>query len=99
MSLTSAGNTWVYRGKPKDMYQVEHDELFASIRKGTPINNGDYMAKSTLIAIMGRMAAYTGKQITWEMALNSKENLSPAQYEWGAMPEPVVAIPGVTAFV
>jgi len=90
---------WVRPGKDNAFYQTEHDELFASIRKGTPINNGDYMAKSTLIAIMGRMAAYTGKQITWEMALNSKENLSPARYEWGPMPEPAVAIPGVTAFV
>jgi len=90
---------WVRPGKDNAFYQTEHDELFASIRKGTPINNGEYMAKSTLIAIMGRMAAYTGKQITWEMALNSKENFSPARYEWGPMPEPAVAIPGVTAFV
>jgi len=89
---------WVRPGKDNAFYQTEHDELFASIRKGTPINNGDYMARSTLIAIMGRMAAYTGKQITWEMALNSKENLTPARYEWGPMPEPPVAIPGVTAF-
>ena len=59
------------------MYQTEHDELFASIRNGKPINNGEYMAKSTLLAIMGRMAAYTGQQITWEMAMNSKEDLSP----------------------
>jgi predicted dehydrogenase len=90
---------WARPGKDNAFYQTEHDELFASIRKGTPINNGDYMARSTLIAIMGRMAAYTGKQITWEMALNSKENLSPERYEWGPMPEPAVAIPGVTAFV
>ena len=57
------------------MYQTEHDELFAGIRSGKPINNGDYMARSTLLAIMGRMAAYTGQMITWEMALNSKEDL------------------------
>ncbi len=91
-------NPWIRPGKDNAFYQKEHDELFASIRKGTPINNGDYMANSTLIAIMGRMAAYTGRQITWEMALNSKENLSPARYEWGPLPEPAVAIPGVTPF-
>src|SRR4029077_17525986 len=85
---------WVRPGKDNSFYQTEHDELFAAIRKGTQINNGDYMARSTLLAIMGRMAAYTGKQITWEMALNSKENLSPPRYEWGPMPEPAVAIPG-----
>ena len=49
-----------------DMYQNEHNELFASIRAGKPINNGDYMCKSTLMAIMGRMATYTGQDITWE---------------------------------
>jgi hypothetical protein len=82
------------------MYQTEHDELFASIRAGKPINNGEYMAKSTLLAIMGRMAAYTGQQITWQMAMNSKEDLSPAKYDWKLpLPEPAVAMPGKTKFV
>ena len=79
--------------------RVEHDELFASIRAGTPINNGDYMAKSTLLAIMGRMATYTGQEITWEMAWNSQENLSPPHYQWGELATPAVAVPGVTKFV
>jgi predicted dehydrogenase len=92
-------NPWVRPGKDNNFYQAEHDELFASIRRGTPINNGDYMARSTLLAIMGRMAAYTGKKVTWEMALNSKEDLTPAHYNWATMPEPAVAIPGVTPFV
>ena len=88
-------------GRPTNqMYQTEHDELFAAIRKGTPINNGEYMAKSTLLAVMGRMAAYTGQQITWEMALNSKEDLTPPGYDWGVkLPDPPVAIPGVTKFL
>ena len=72
------------------MYQTEHDELFASIRSGKPINNGEYMAKSTLLAIMGRMAAYTGQEITWEMVLKSKENLSPEPVRLGR-PAPAVA--------
>ncbi|MFM8579976.1 MAG: gfo/Idh/MocA family oxidoreductase, partial [Planctomycetaceae bacterium] len=91
--------TWKFKGQKGDMYQTEHNELFAAIRKGEPINNGDYMTKSTLMAIMGRMSAYTGKTITWEQALNSKENLTPTSYEWGQLPEPVVAIPGATQFV
>ena len=94
--------TWKYRpnkGDNNDMYQAEHNELFASIRNGTPINNGDYMTKSTLMAIMGRMSAYTGKTITWEEALASKENLGPAKYEWATLPTPPVAVPGVTPFV
>ena len=89
---------WQLR-KDNDFYQTEHDELFAAIRSGRPINNGEYMCKSTLLAIMARMAAYTGQQITWDMALNSKEDLSPARYEWGRLPMPAVAMPGVTRFV
>ena len=96
--LPDDDGNWVRPGKDNNFYQTEHDVLFAGIRKGTPVNNGDYMAQSTLVAIMGRMAAYTGKQITWEMALSSKENLSPARYDWGPLSEPSVAIPGVTAF-
>jgi predicted dehydrogenase len=92
---------WRYRspdGTNEDMYQNEHDELFASIRSGKPINNGDYMTKSTLLAIMGRMATYTGQVITWEQALNSKEDLTPEKYEFGPLAVPPVAIPGKTRF-
>jgi hypothetical protein len=82
------------------MYQTEHNELFASIRSGKPINNGEYMAKSSLLAIMGRMAAYTGQPITWEMALNSREDLTPPAYDWKALlRDPAVGMPGVTKFV
>jgi myo-inositol 2-dehydrogenase / D-chiro-inositol 1-dehydrogenase len=82
------------------MFQTEHDELFASVRAGRPINNGEYMARSTLLAIMGRMAAYTGQEVTWEMALHSKEDLTPPKYDMNArLPERPVAVPGVTKFV
>jgi predicted dehydrogenase len=91
------GSPW-RSGKGEDMYQQEHNELIASIRNGKPINNGEYMTKSTLMAIMGRMATYTGQVITWEMAWNSKENLAPAKYEFGPMSVPAVARPGVTKF-
>lgn len=91
---------WVFDGPENQMYQTEHDELFASIRRGEPLNNGEYMARSTLIAIMGRMAAYTGKEITWEMALNSQEDLTPPSYDWNLeLPVPPIAIPGQTKFV
>ncbi len=94
-----AKDEWIYRGEDKNLYQVEHDELFASIRAGKPINNGEYMAKSSLLAIMGRMATYTGREITWDMAWNSKEDLTPPKYEWGKIAAPKVAVPGVTEFV
>jgi hypothetical protein len=89
---------WRFRGRPKSMYQREHDALFAAIRNGEPINDGDYMCKSTLMALMGRMAAYTGKVIEWEQALNSEEDLTPPAYAFGPAPEVVVARPGVTQF-
>lgn len=90
---------WKYDGPDGDMYQIEHNELFAAIRAGKVINNGDYMSKSTLLAIAGRMAAYTGQRLTWDAALNSKEDLSPKSYDWTDNPVPPVAIPGRTPFV
>ena len=95
----SAQSEWVYEDEHKNMFQVEHDALFAGIRSSQPVNNGEYMAKSTLLAIMGRMATYTGQQITWDMAWNSKENLNPPRYEWGPLETPPTAVPGVTKFV
>lgn len=95
-----AGNLiWKYDGPDGDMYQIEHNELFASIRSGQPINNGDYMCKSTLLAIAGRMAGYTGQRLTWDAVLNSREDLSPKAYEWTDNPVAPVAVPGKTPFV
>src|SRR5262249_17458468 len=95
-----ANGDWFYSGPANDMYQTEHDELFAAIRAAKPITNGEYMARSTLLAIMGRMAAYTGQLIAWEMALNSREDLSPPRYDWKIdLPEPPVAMPGKTKFI
>ena len=92
--------TWRYSGEKNNQSQTEHDVLFASIRSGEPVNNGDYMSKTTLMAIMGRMATYTGQKITWEQAMNSQEDLSPERYAWDAVPpKSEVAIPGVTKFV
>jgi myo-inositol 2-dehydrogenase/D-chiro-inositol 1-dehydrogenase len=93
-------NKWKFAGERPDMYQVEHNELFASIRSGNHINDGDRMAKSTMLAIMGRMAAYTGQIIKWEDALNSQENLAPADLsDWKSpIPVPPVAMPGQTKF-
>jgi len=89
--------TWRYRGEKPSMYQVEHDELFASIRSGKPINNGHYMCNSTMIGLLGRMAAYTGQTVTWEQLEKSSERLGPAEYAWTEVPVQAVAIPGKTA--
>ena len=98
LSLTSETEKWVYDGPDNDIYQTEHDELFASIRSGKPLNNGQYMAKSTLLAILGRMVTYTGQEITWDQAMNSQEDLTPPSYDWGPAPKAEIAIPGVTRF-
>jgi predicted dehydrogenase len=97
--LRTATGEHVYNGPAGDMYQAEHNELFAGIRAGRPVNNGEYMAKSTLLAILGRMAAYTGQMITWDQALNSREDLTPPRYAWDVrLPVPPVALPGQTRF-
>ncbi len=91
---------WRYTGAANNMYQTEHDEMYQSIRAGKPLNDGDRMCTSTLLAIMGRMAAYTGQEVTWEMALNSKESLVPEKLDW-SQPLPIapMAIPGRTKFI
>ena len=92
---------WRYDGpKGRAMHQVEQDEMFASIRAGQPINNGDYMSKSTMLAIIGRMASYTGKEITWEQAMESQEKSTLPAYSWDVKPPtPPIAVPGQTQFV
>ncbi len=100
MCRIAGRNAWQasLQDRRDNMYQREHNELFASIRAGRPINNGEWMAKSSLMGIMGRMVCYTGQTITWEQALNSREDLTPARYEWVPVPTPPVARPGVTQF-
>lgn len=110
LTIKSDTTDWVFEGPSNQMYQTEHDELFASIRIGKPINNGEYMSHSTLLAIMGRMAAYTGQEITWKMALASKEDmlkevlgvkngLPMPDYDWKTkLIRPAVAVPGITKY-
>lgn len=91
---------WAFTGRQYNMYQKEHDEMFAAIRKNQPINNGKRMTTSTLLAIMGRLAAYTGQQVTWEQALNSQERLVPDKIDWnGKLEVAPIAQPGITKLV
>lgn len=90
---------WRYEGPGCHPYVQEHADLIASIRSGKPLNEAQQVADSTMTAIMGRMSAYTGQEITWEMAVNSKENLMPEKLEFGPLPVPPVAIPGKTPFI
>jgi predicted dehydrogenase len=77
-------------------YRQEHIDLIASIRKGEPLNEAEQIAHSTLTAIMGRMTAYTGKEVTWDQAMASQESLMPGKLELGPIATPAVAMPGKT---
>ncbi len=97
-------NKW---GEDPNPYQVEHDRLFASIRNGGVIADAENGAKSTLTAILGRMATYTGKKITFDEALNSKLHLMPEEVTWNTTPPSLpdengnysIPTPGKTKFV
>ncbi|EDY21345.1 oxidoreductase domain protein [Chthoniobacter flavus Ellin428] len=87
-------NPWRYQGPTVASHQIEHDELFADIRAGKIPNDGDRMAQSTLMGIMGRMSAYTGKEVTWQQALDSKLETMPKNLAWDMkleVPPPAVA--------
>ena len=94
--ISNADGDWRYEGERPSMYDVEHRELFAALRSGDTINNGEYMSNSTLLAIMGREACYTGQSIEWDELMNSELDLTPAKYQWGDVIQPAVAIPGAT---
>jgi myo-inositol 2-dehydrogenase / D-chiro-inositol 1-dehydrogenase len=85
---------WKYDGEKPSMYDEEHRALFSAIRDGNVINNGEYMCYSTLMAIMGREACYSGKTIKWDELMNSPMDLSPHTYEFGAAPSVSVPMPG-----
>lgn len=94
----SGETQWRTDPPKKSMYQLEHDALFAAIRKNQPIREADKMARSTLMGLMGRMAAYTGAAITWEECLKSNEDLFPKQLAWnGPLPIAPMARPGKPA--
>ncbi|MBM3334766.1 Gfo/Idh/MocA family oxidoreductase [Candidatus Sumerlaeota bacterium] len=68
---------WQYDGPKENMYNMEHQELFDSIRTGKPLNNGHYMCLSTSLAIVAQMVCYSGQMISWEKAMQSKRRLTP----------------------
>jgi len=99
-----------YRHREKDdpnPYQVEHDEMFQAIREGKVINDLENGAKSTMAAILGRYATYSGQVVTWDEALNSSIQLMPATVDWDDTPPVLpnedgfypVAMPGITKVI
>jgi hypothetical protein len=71
---------WKFKGPYNNPYDTEQKALVDSILSGNPINSGYHMARSTLSTVMGQMACYTGKQVTWDEA--GKSNL-----QWGPAPD------------
>jgi predicted dehydrogenase len=94
-------STWRWEGQRQDPYMLEHKDLIASIRGQAPyVNEGVRVAESTMTAIMGRMSAYSGKEVTWEQAMASQESIVPDTFAFGMKLEvPPVAVPGVTPLV
>jgi hypothetical protein len=105
---TTDGQRWYYEkggsadskgpGEKNLMYVEEHKELIESIKAGKPVNMGEQLAHSSMLAIMGRMSAYTGRTITWEDAIASNETWAPVDVNaltWDTkVPVPEVAMPG-----
>jgi myo-inositol 2-dehydrogenase / D-chiro-inositol 1-dehydrogenase len=79
---------WRFRGDDNNPYQTEHDVLIQHIRENKPINDAYFTADSTLTAIMGRMATYSGKEISWDMAMNSTLDTMPSKLDWNVDPGP-----------
>lgn len=102
--IEAGGEPWRFRGEKTNPYQVEHDVLFDAIRNDRPHNEAEYGAVTTMTAIMGRMATYSGQVVQWDEAIGSELSLSPDRYAWDGTP-PVLpgddglypcAVPGVT---
>ncbi|MEI8360209.1 MAG: gfo/Idh/MocA family oxidoreductase, partial [Deltaproteobacteria bacterium] len=92
---------WSYPpdGPNPNMYQTEHDEFYKALRSGKRIDDGNFVVNSCRMALMGRMAAYTGQDVTWDQVVNSKENLGPDKLEMGNAPPPVIRVPGKTKLI
>ncbi len=89
-----------HRGQSLSPYVIEHADLIAGIRAGRPLNEGTQVAESTMTAILGRMSAYTGREIKWDWAMKaSKLDLTPAEFKMGPMKVAPPAMPGQTQLV
>ncbi|MBA7655874.1 Inositol 2-dehydrogenase/D-chiro-inositol 3-dehydrogenase [subsurface metagenome] len=88
---------WKYKGDHPNPYVQEHADLIASIRSGKPLNEAQQIAESTMTAIMGRMSAYTGRELQWSWAMKaSKLDLVPKDLKFGPLPVRPVSKPGAT---
>jgi predicted dehydrogenase len=94
----NSGERWRTKEKAGNAYEREHQDLIASIRAGKPINEAQNVAESTLTAILGREAAYSGHEVTWDEALQSTTTLGPETLEFGPYDLPSIPRPGTYKF-
>jgi predicted dehydrogenase len=93
-------NAWSYEKQVPDPSVQEHADLIAGIREGKPINDGRRIAETSMTSVLGRMAAYTGREVSFKWGIeSSKLNLMPAKLEFGPNPVDPVAVPGKTPLV
>jgi myo-inositol 2-dehydrogenase/D-chiro-inositol 1-dehydrogenase len=108
--IITGQSEWKYSGPGGSPYLAEQTAFIKSIRDGQPINSGDYMIKSNMIAVMGQMSCYSGEEIRWDQINKSDFRWGPPAEDctWGMQPPtkpdsngvyPVCAIPGVTRTV
>ena len=92
---------WEMEGSIADAYKQEHKALVDSIRAGKPITELRQMADSSLVGVMGRLAAYTGQKVTWDfVAKESQLDLFPKDLTWtSSLPNPGFAVPGKTKLI
>ena len=91
---------WRFEGDNRNPYEQEHVDLIASIMgEGVYLNEAQRVAESTLTAIMGRMSAYTGKSVEWLGAMESRLDLAPDAYKFGALRVRPVSVPGKTELI
>ena len=92
---------WRHRGpegESNDGWQLEHYPLLAAIREDKPYNEAEYGAKSSLTAILGRMATYGGKPVEWDAAMSSQIDLLPATMDFDASPKVLPGADGIYPF-
>ena len=92
---------WEMKGSIADAYKQEHKDLVDSIRAGKPIVELRQMADSSLVAVMGRMAAYTGQKVSWKfLTEESQLDLFPKDLTWtSSLPVQAPAVPGKTKLI
>jgi len=101
----TGANPWEARlAAAEDGHQLEHYPLIDAIQNNKPMNEAEHGAKTTMTAILGRMATYSGKLVEWDAAMNSDLSLLPKEFAWDAAPPVLpntdgfypVAVPGKT---